>query len=235
MAQMTVRDFIEDFRIHIGDNSHTFDEPTIISWLNMSLKELASQINKFSLFIKNDTLELADYTESGERATRWKLDDDSVGSILNVRSIRLFSSDPCVECDVPIVYVSPTLFKAKKARDCRGCKVKQCCVSEILYTTEKTTEGTFLVVSHPLPSTTIAEFSYQFVPKRYRLNNIDDVVPVSDLIYNLIVKLMEVYFHRYNADDIRATAIYEQIDKEIYELKQNLAFDQSDFILKRSW
>lgn len=235
MAQMTVSDIIKDFRVHVGDKSHTFDSETIVMWITMAMKELALQPNRFTTFIKDDTIELADLTESGERATKWRLDDDSVGDIAHLRSIRLFNADTCEECDIPIRYLNPILFKAKTKQDCSGCGEKCCCLKEIPFTLQKTMSGTYLHAAQPLPNNTVAMISYQFVPRKYTLEDLNSPVPINQMYYNLLIKIMEVYYHKYNADDARAMAAYQEIDKEIYEIKQILALDNSDFMMKRSW
>ena len=103
------------------------------------------------------------------------------------------------------------------------------------FTITKNLKGTFLKTQKPLPSGTIAHITYEFIPKRYKLDSLDEVLPINLILMNLLLKLVRVNYHRYNVDDTRAVAEYENIDKEIYELKNNLAQDHSDFTIKRSW
>ena len=234
MAQITVREFIDEVRDDIGDDTHTYPTKLILSWLNTALRELASQLNHFSPFNLEDSIELADFTESGQQATQWRLDDDSVGDILRLREIYLTSDSTREECSLPLTYLNNQFFKAVVHKPCSPCE--DCiCMCDNAFTITKNLKGTFLKTQKPLPSGTIAHITYEFIPKRYKLENVDEVLPINLILMNLLLKLVRVNYHRYNVDDTRAVAEYENIDKEIYELKNNLALDHSDFTIKRSW
>ena len=56
MAQITVREFIDEVRDDIGDDTHTYPTKLILSWLNTALRELANQLNHFSPFNLQDSI-----------------------------------------------------------------------------------------------------------------------------------------------------------------------------------
>lgn len=231
---LTVKEFIQEIRDNIGDDTNSLTVASLLSFINESLRELTSELIHFTPFIVDDTIELSDYTETGKAAQEWRLDDDRVGDIAHIRTLRLVNTESCEECDVLPAYVNNKLFTRGLVRNCGKCEPK-CCLKEIRSTYVKNLKGTFLRVSSPLPSGTVAHIQYEFVPRIYRKTDLNEVMPINLIMMNLLLTLVKAKIHSYNADDSRAQALYESYDKMVYEIKQQLARDNSDFVWRRSF
>lgn len=87
MDQVTVRDFIAEYRRRIGDTSSSVPSGDIISYMNTALRRLARQDGLDKMFNRRDTFELSQINRDGSYAAAWNL--GRVGKIIDIPNIKL--------------------------------------------------------------------------------------------------------------------------------------------------
>lgn len=231
---MKLIEFIDIIRDDIGDETHTYNNKTIVSWINTAIREFRGELVSFSPYVIEDTIELSSLTEKGEPAISWRLDDDEVGEIVSIKKMRLINDMTGEDLTVPTIFVPYSYHNQSSPcakKNCSPCSM--CCEAQI--TLHKNLNGTYLKTDRPLPDGTIAEITYEFMPKWLTVKDMNKEVPLHSMAQSIVMKLIRCEYHRYNVDDARRLAEYENADKEIYQYKNTMARNVSDFIVKRSF
>lgn len=221
---LTMKEFIDEFRLHTGDTTCSIDADAIISWTNTALRRLARSRGCDKLFRFQDTFTLAPMNADGSAAASWflrgvttdgKSESPRIGTIINIESIKFLTNDKCNQlkdlCYMPVrdfdrEYPMPEL-------ESRGCPTT--------YTLNQFGGDTKLIFNAPISGSYKVSMTYTaFHP---RITKETELLRIPYAYADVLMECVKILQNQESADFATSRALYEDWDYLIAELRETLA------------
>lgn len=208
--------FINNFRKYVGDTTHDIPTGSILSWINFGLNELAREPGLQRLFTFHDSYDLASINTDGRPAAKWQISDDRLGDITDVMSISILDSKGCSLCPIIPCYEEEMSFHQHHPFPEKNDPGEPC-----YFTISRLDGRSYIEFDRPIKDPTTVSMVYTAYPPEVWDDK--DILMVSRLATNHLLELVRISYFREASDDVRARATYEDFDKAVYEVKQQLA------------
>lgn len=217
---MKVSDFIEEFRLSIGDSTCSISERSIIAWINTALRRLARSKGLDRLFRYQDTIELSPINADGSKAASWYLDTD-MGTIINAESLNILSTDDCAPSMACLCYKPFNRFRQDhpfpEANDC----------PPEFYTLVQFGGKTKIIFDAPISGHYVVDIVYTaFHP---RISSPDNEIRLSYGYADILIEGVKILQQEESADYATARALYEDWDFLVAEARELLSRQSDSF------
>lgn len=208
--------FINNFRAYVGDTTRDIPVNEILSWINFGLNELAREPGLQRLFTFHDAYDLASINTDGQPAAKWQISDDNIGDITDVMSLAILDSSGCELCPHTPCYEDEMKFHQHHPFPEAQEPGEPC-----YFTISRLDGRSYIEFDRPIKDPTTVSMVYTAYPPEVWSE--DDILMISRMATNPLLELVRISYFREASDDVRARATYEDYDKAVYEVKQQLA------------
>lgn len=225
---LTVKEFIDEFRDHMGDTTCEISERSIISWTNTALRRLARSRGCDKLFRFQDTFQLVAMNSDGSAAASWFLrgvttdgqtTSPRIGTVINIESVKFLTSDGCSQL-VDICYVPVRDFDNEYPMP-----EKEPTGIPKAYTINQFGGDTKVIFSAPIDRSLVMSMTYTaFHP---RLTSVKDIIRIPYSYTDILMECVKILQAQEAADYSTARALYEDWDFLVAELREALAMQYS--------
>jgi len=209
-----VKDFIDDYRMKIGDAG--CDTPTryILAWLNTALKRLARTKGLDRLFTFQDTFELSAINADGTPSNTWNLNADNMGMILDIKSLLITDSRQCQIHKKCICYLPFDRFRNEYS-------LTPCVGEPEAYTITQIDGKTRIIFDKAISS----PFAVDMVYTAYHPKITSDTEKIRfPLDYeDLLLEFVSIYQDQESSDFAFARARIEDMDYLVAQAREQLA------------
>lgn len=225
---MTMKEFIDEFRAHMGDTTCSIEARSIIAWTNTALRRLARSRGCDKLFRFQDTFQLAPMNTDGSAAASWFLRGVTtdgtttaprIGTVINIESIKFLSADGCNTLH-DICHLSPRDFDREYPMPELESAGIPCA-----YTVNQFGGDTKLIFNCPISGHFTVSMTYTaFHP---RITSEKDLLRIPYSYVDILMECVKILQAQEAADYATARALYEDWDFLISELRESLAMQYS--------
>lgn len=208
--KIKVKDFIDEFRIFIGDETKSVPSSFIISALNWAFMELPAVPKLDRAFSRHYTKPL-----DARGHYKWKL-NGNFQRLTNIPMLYFYTSTGGDPCPLNLCNRDAQSFYAKN-----GLVEKKQWGKPCEYTIEQEYDEIYLVFDRPSNVPIIVDYIAFGYPKPVK--NAEDIIEISAPIKNLIFGMMQMIYFRESSDFAFAGAIQDYLDnKKLAEVIQLL-------------
>lgn len=221
---ITMKEFIAEFRAHMGDTTCSIEASSIIAWTNTALRRLARSRGCDKLFRFQDTFQLAPINKDGSAAASWflrgattdgKTESPRIGTIIDIESIKFLAAECCNQ-------IKDICFMATRDFD-REYPMPELepAGDPCAYTINQFGGDTKIIFNRPITGHFTISMTYTaFHP---RITSEKDILRVPYAYVDILMECVKILQAQEAADYATARALYEDWDFLVSELRETLA------------
>lgn len=211
-----LREIIEDIRLQISDDADLYTDTFIVSAINSAIKLIALEEDARRLFRYKLQTELATVNADGTPAARWDL--KLPGKYMGKDYFNIIKQDECYTC------LKPCYKPLKKFFERCSFPENECPGDPCNYTLEHIGNITTLIFDRPPADIVAIDATVYLIPRRVTLNDV--TIPLADAYSEALTELVKVIINKEQTSFDQARMRYEDVDKIITDIVQNLALTE---------
>lgn len=208
-----LRDIIDDVRLQISDDAHLYTDTFIISAINSALKTIALEEDARRIFKYKLQTELATVNGDGTPAARWDL--NIPGKYSGKEYFNLVKQDECYTC------LKPCYKTTKEFFNCCAFPENELPGDACSYTLEHIGSSTTLILDRPPADLVAIDAVIYVIPRRVTKNDV--TIPIADAYSEALTELVKIIINKEQTSFDQARMRYEDLDKIISDIVQNIA------------
>ena len=220
MSECTVKEFINDARVRVGDTSCEISDREWIGYLNTALRRLAKEEDLWKLFEKRKTYGLAGVNTDGTNAASWSLDGNALdcgksGGVIEITSLRILKQGSGCMVQITPCYTEYNDFFA-----CNPIPEDNEPGDPCQYTVEEVGGSTKFLFDRPPKDPISIDITYStFHPKITKTTDIIEIpYGYLDILEEYVIILYKMEADKFD----QSRALYEDLDKVIDDARQLL-------------
>jgi len=221
MSNCTVKEFINDVRLRVGDTSCEIEDVELIAYLNTALRRLAKEEDLTKLFERHRVFGLSEINSDGSTAAGWSLDRNNSslntcdGGVLDITSMRILKQgDGC------IAEIKPCYVEYDEFFRCNPMPENNVPGDPGQYTLEEVGGTTRLLFDRPIGDPISVDIIYSTFHPRITSTSQELEFPYGylDMLEEYVIILYKMEADKYD----QSRALYEDLDKVIDDARQLL-------------